>query len=53
MGYAVKLENYQTCVCGKVCKGKLALRNHGATCPAERARSEAFIARIERMNSSR
>ena len=28
----VKPENYRTCVCGKVCKGRSALANHAAKC---------------------
>lgn len=38
---------YVTCICGKVCKGRAAFANHARKCPAEQARSEAFIARIE------
>lgn len=47
MGHSVKPDNYQTCICGKVCKGRAAFANHAHKCPEERARSEAFIARIE------
>lgn len=43
----VKSENYQRCVCGKVCRGRAALANHGRGCPAERERAAAFIAAIE------
>jgi hypothetical protein len=40
----VKTANYQTCICGKECKGRAALANHGKKCPTERARSRAFVA---------
>lgn len=44
MGYQVTEAKYQTCICGKVCKGRAALANHGKKCPTERARSRAFLA---------
>lgn len=43
MGRPVNPANYQTCICGKVCKGRLALTNHGRKCPAERVRSALFV----------
>lgn len=44
MGFdGVSPSKYQTCICGKVCKGKAAFANHGKKCPIERARSEAFL----------
>ena len=43
MNNTVRAENYQTCICGRVCKGKLALVNHGRKCDMEIARSRAFI----------
>lgn len=36
MGYQVKESSYQTCACGKVCKGRAALANHGRKCETER-----------------
>lgn len=47
MGYKVTEAKYQTCLCGKVCKGLSALQTHGRACPKERVRSAAFIAAIE------
>ena len=43
MGRPVNPANYQTCICGKVCKGRLALTNHGRKCPAERVRSALCV----------
>lgn len=43
MGYAVKPENYRTCVCGKVCKGRSALQTHGRKCEIEQVRSALFV----------
>ena len=39
MGYATRPENYRTCICGKVCKGRSALATHGRRCEAQRVRS--------------
>jgi hypothetical protein len=39
MGYPVKPANYQTCVCGKVCKGLSALQTHGRKCEIQQVRS--------------
>lgn len=47
MGYAVRPENYLSCICGKVCKGRAGLAQHGRACPVENARSAAFIRAIE------
>ena len=47
MGYKVTEAKYQTCLCGKVCKGLSALQTHGRACPKEQVRSAAFIAAIE------
>lgn len=44
MGYKVTEAKYQTCICGKLCKGRAALANHGKKCPLELARSRAFLA---------
>jgi hypothetical protein len=44
MGYKTTEAKYQTCICGKECKGRAALANHGKKCPTERARSRAFLA---------
>lgn len=43
MVYAVKREKYLTCICGRVCKGRAGLAQHGRACPVEVARSAAFI----------
>ena len=43
MGYAVKPANYQTCICGKVCKGRSAFRTHSRKCEAEQVRSAVFV----------
>ena len=32
MSNPVKTANYQTCVCGQVCKGRAALANHATKC---------------------
>lgn len=42
-----KPENYRTCSCGKVCKGRAALANHGRACPQECERSDLFIQSCE------
>lgn len=47
MGYAVKREKWLTCICGRVCKGRAGLAQHGRACPVEVARSAAFIRAIE------
>ncbi|MBE5476902.1 hypothetical protein PROPHIGD42-2_63 [Mycobacterium phage prophiGD42-2] len=47
MVYAVKREKYLTCICGRVCKGRAGLAQHGRACPVEVARSAAFIRAIE------
>ena len=39
----VKPVNYQTCICGKVCKGRLALANHGRKCNIYRVRSAMSV----------
>lgn len=36
-----------TCICGHVSKSKGGDHTHGRTCPAERARSEAFIKAVQ------
>ena len=43
MGNTTKSVNFQTCICGKVCKGRAALLNHGKKCHTERIRSAAFL----------
>ena len=48
MGYKVTEAKYQTCLCGKVCKGLSALQTHGRACPKEQVRRAAYIATIER-----
>jgi hypothetical protein len=39
----VKQSSYRTCICGKVCKGRAALANHGRKCPADRVRTALFV----------
>lgn len=36
MSYTVRPEKWIACICGKVCKGRAALANHGRKCPQER-----------------
>lgn len=43
MSKTVKPQNYQTCICGQVCKGQLALMNHAKKCIMEQERSRIFI----------
>lgn len=47
MGYAVKREKHLICICGRVCKGRAGLAQHGRACHVEVARSAAFIRAIE------
>lgn len=44
---------YVTCVCGREFKGRAGHANHARKCPEERARSAAFIERIESLNRAR
>ena len=53
MAYEVSPKKYVTCICGRVCKGRAALANHGRKCPTEIARSEAFITGAETGDYSR
>ena len=39
----VRESKYQTCICGKECKGRAALANHGRKCDMERVRSALTI----------
>jgi hypothetical protein len=38
---------YVNCICGREFKGRAGFANHAKKCPAEQARSAAFVARIE------
>jgi hypothetical protein len=46
-GWHVGQGKWQTCICGKVCKGQAALANHSRRCDLALAYSEAYIAAIE------
>jgi hypothetical protein len=43
MGYAVKTSSYQTCICGRECKGRAAFANHARKCDTERVRSALAV----------
>ena len=43
MSYAVKAENYRTCICGRVCKGRSALSTHARACALAQVRSALSV----------
>ncbi|AOT24912.1 hypothetical protein PBI_NAZO_73 [Mycobacterium phage Nazo] len=47
MGYKVKPENYVTCMCGKVCKGRAAFSHHARKCELEVAFTADYVAAAE------
>lgn len=47
-GWTVSEAKWKTCVCGKVCKGRAGLSNHGNKCDVEVARRQLWTICIEK-----
>ena len=43
MAHKTSPSNYQTCICGRECKGISALATHGRACPQEQLRVAVFL----------
>lgn len=43
MAHTTSPSNYQTCICGRVCKGLSALATHGRACTLSQLRSAVFL----------